>query len=391
MLRVIKNKIFNFICIFMIITGILILPVYLIYNNVKGIIIDELGKSARNIAITAASFIEQDIEPYKELTFTDEYVEGNFDEIYYEKMQETFRDIKRKTGVAYIFTEKKVSDKEIAYILDGEEPNSECFYCLGSLDRMKDIELQAYNEGITISSELIHDRVSGDFIKGFAPIMDYKTGKIIGLVGVDFTLDYVKNMINGVKTIIFTSILIIILLVTIVVNRILNMRAKSLETDYLTGLYSKNYYENHLNIIIKDAQLKEIPFSIIMIDVDDFKEINDQFGHIIGDKVLKSVAKIMQSNMRSVDICSRYGGDEFIVILPETKNEHAVLISERILDRISNLDLDNEGIDINISLSIGIAEWKRDMSSENLIECADKAMYISKNTGKNKVTVYKYN
>lgn len=391
MLRVIKNKIFNFICIFMTITGILILPVYLIYNNVKEIIIDELGKSARNIAITAASFIEQDIEPYKELTFTDEYVEGNFDEIYYEKMQETFQDIKRKTGVAYIFTEKKVSDREIAYILDGEEPNSECFYCLGSLDRMKDIELQAYNEGITISSELIHDRVSGDFIKGFAPIMDYKTGKIIGLVGVDFTLDYVKNMINGVKTIIFTSILIIILLVTIVVNRILNMRAKSLETDYLTGLYSKNYYEDHLNIIIKDAQLKEIPFSIIMIDVDDFKEINDQFGHIIGDKVLKSVAKIMQSNMRSVDICSRYGGDEFIVILPETKNEQAVLISERILDRISNLDFGNDGIDINISLSIGIAEWKRDMSSENLIECADKAMYISKNTGKNKVTVYKYN
>lgn len=388
-MRALKSKIFNFIWIFIITTGILILPVYLIYNNIKGIIIEELGKSSTGIATTVASFIEQDIDPYKKLTFIEEYVTGGYDIIYYNKMLETFQNIKKQTGVSFIYTEKIVSDTEKAYILDGEDPNSKLFSPLGSKEGMANIELQAFNEGIVISTGLAHSEAWGDFITGFAPIIDYETGEVIGLVGVDFSFHYVRNIVNGVKTIIFASIFIIILLVSIVINKILNLRAKSLETDYLTGLYSKNYYEHHLNIAIKDAMLKDKTFSLAMIDLDDFKGINDQFGHVIGDKVLKSVAEIMKINMRSVDICSRYGGDEFIVILPETKQEHAVLICERILDRICNLDFLNEGVEINISLSVGVAEWKYGMSSEKLIECADQAMYISKNTGKNKVTFYK--
>jgi len=369
----------------------LIIPAYLIYNNIKGIIIEELGKSAMNVATTAASFIENDIESYKDLSFTEKFAKESYEETYYNVMNETFRQIKKNTGVAFIFTEKKISDNKIAYILDGEDPKSKFFSPIGSIGIMTDIELRAFNEEIAVSSDLVNGRVGGYFVKGFAPIIDNETGEVIGIVGVDLKMDYVKNIINGVKAIIFSFIFIIILLVTIVVNRILNMRAKSLSTDYLTGLYSKSYYENHLDIAIKEAELKGKTFSVSMIDIDDFKEINDQFGHIAGDKVLKSVAEIMQLNMRSADICSRYGGDEFIVILSETKGEHAVLICERILDRISSLDLRCSGSIINVSLSIGIAEWKNGMTSEKLIECADQAMYVSKSTGKNKVTVYKAN
>nr|WP_312578515.1 diguanylate cyclase [Sedimentibacter sp.] len=372
----------------MITTIILILPVFLIYQNIRGIIINELGKSAMSIASAAASFIEQDVESFKELTLKDNYVNGNYDRVYYEKMQETFRKIKGKTGVSFIFTEKKLSEREAVFIFDGEENGSKMFSQLGSINYISDAERRAFNEKLNISTDLINDSLWGAFISGFAPIIDANDGEVLGLVGVDFSLAYVKNIINSVKAILLTSIFIIVFLITVIVNKILEMRTKSLETDYLTGLYSKNYYEDELDFIIKDSKSKGKIFSLVMIDIDDFKEINDQRGHIIGDKVLKSVAKIMQQNMRSVDICSRYGGDEFIVILPETTKEHAVLISERILDRISNLDFSNEGIDINMSLSIGIAEWKSYMTSENLIECADKAMYISKNTGKNKVTVY---
>lgn len=342
-----------------------------------------------NIATTAASFIENDIESYKGLSFTKKYEKGSYDEIYYKKMNETLREIKKQTGVAFIFTENKISDNKIAYILDGEEPYSKFFSPIGSTGRMTDIELRAFNDEIAISSGLVNGRIGGYFVKGFSPIIDREKDEVIGIVGVELKIDYVKNIINGVKAMISTFIFIIIFLVTIVVNRILNMRAKSLSTDYLTGLYSKSYYENHLDIAIREAQLKGKTFSVSMIDIDDFKEINDQFGHIAGDKVLKSVAEIMQSNMRSLDVCSRYGGDEFIVILTETKSEHAFLICERILDRISSLDLHCDGSIINVSLSIGIAEWKNGMTSEKLIECADQAMYISKSTGKNKVTVYK--
>jgi len=344
-----------------------------------------------NVATTAASFIENDIESYKELSFAEKYVKESHDEIYYKVMNETFREIKKNTGVAFIFTEKKISDNKIAYILDGEDPNSKFFSPIGSIGIMTDIELRAFNEEVAASSDLVDGRAGGYFVKGFAPIIDKKMKEVIGIVGVDLKMDYVKNIIHGVKAMIFAFIFIIVLLVTVVVNRLLNMRAKSLSTDYLTGLYSKSYYENHLDIAIKEAELKGKTFSVSMIDIDDFKEINDQYGHIAGDRVLKSVAEIMQLNMRSVDICSRYGGDEFIVILSETKSEHAVLICERILDRISSLDLRYDGSIINVSLSIGIAEWENGMDRDDLIECADQAMYVSKSTGKNKVTVYKEN
>ncbi len=344
-----------------------------------------------NIASAVASFVEQDIETFKKLASNDKYINGNYDEAYYEKMQQTFRDIKEKTGVSFVYAEKKVSSKEIAYIFDGEEDESKLFSPIGSIDTMSEEELSAFENKITVSTKLVNNPVWGELISGFAPIIDKKSDEVIGLVGVDFSLAYVKKIINSIQAIILTSIFVIIFLITVFVNRILNLRAKSMETDYLTGLYSKNYYESELDFIIRDALAKEKIFSLIMIDIDDFKNINDQRGHIIGDKVLKSVAKIMQENMRSVDICSRYGGDEFIVILPETTKEHAFLIGERILNKTSNLDLNNVGFDMKISLSIGIAEWKTNMSAENLIECADKAMYISKNTGKNKVTIYNNN
>ncbi|MBP1924733.1 diguanylate cyclase (GGDEF)-like protein [Sedimentibacter acidaminivorans] len=370
---------------------ILTLPVLLIYQDIKGVIISELGKSAMNIASSVASFIEQDIEPFKELASNGKYIKGSYDETYYEKMQETFRDIKEKTGVSFVYVEKRVSNTELAYIFDGEKQESKLFSPLGYIDILYEEERMVFDEKITVSTKLVNNPVWGELISGFAPIIDKKSGEVIALAGVDISLSYIDKIINSIKAIILTAIFIIIFLITVFVDRILRMRAKSLETDYLTGLYSKNYYESELDFIIRDSLFKEKVFCVFMIDIDDFKYINDHRGHIIGDKVLKSVANIMQENMRGVDICSRYGGDEFIVILPETTKEHAFLIGQRILDKISNLDLINVGIDIKISLSIGIVEWKPNMSAENLIECADQAMYISKKTGKNKVTIYKNN
>ncbi len=211
------------------------------------------------------------------------------------------------------------------------------------------------------------------------------------ITNVSITNSIIQEILDRIKNVIIISFLFLVLITSIAVNKLLYMRSEALDIDYLTGLYSKRYHENHLDRVITNTQLVQKPLSLIMIDVDNFKEINDQYGHIVGDKVLKFVAQNIQTNIRSVDICSRYGGDEFIIILPGIKHEIAASIVERIREKVSMLELNMEGEKepVHTSLSIGIAEWNPGMSAEKLTKCADEAMYISKNNGKNITTIYK--
>jgi len=388
-LKLLKTKTMTLIVTVIIISILLSIPAALLYKNVKTFLIKNLGQNAMQIASTIAAVIEQDLEPYKKLSSIDQYLPGSYDEIYYNKMQQLFQKIKNDTNVSFVYTEKQISPTQTAYILDGEDPNSKLFSPLGSIDILDSQELKSYNEGIIVSTDLIEDPVWGNFISGFAPIKDNHTGEVIGLVGVDFSLHHFNQMINKTKIIIFIIFFIIILLTSILVIKLLSSLLQSLEKDYMTGLHSKYYHDHFLKHMIKCAHCKDTPLSLVMIDVDDFKEINDQFGHLTGDKVLKSIARIIQENIRDVDICSRYAGDEFIIILPGATKELAAILSQQILEEISRYTLPIEGMEsIRISLSMGIAQWKQRIDAGTLTEYADQAMYISKNTGKNKITIF---
>ena len=127
----------------------------------------------------------------------------------------------------------------------------------------------------------------------------------------------------------------------------------------------------------------------MIIDVDSFKEINDEFGHDVGDETLKMVARKIKLYTRSTDICSRVGGDEFAIILPETDLERARLIGERIVDRFrSDLSATKKDCDPEITLSIGVAQWREGMSARELNQLADVAMYRAKSKGRNGVYVH---
>lgn len=157
----------------------------------------------------------------------------------------------------------------------------------------------------------------------------------------------------------------------------------------MTGLSNKRYHDKYLEEAIKHAQSRGHALSLIMIDVDNFKEINDRYGHIAGDLVIKTIAQAMKKSIRDIDICSRYGGDEFVIVLPGAGEPNAALIANRIKENVSRLDFQNEGLDISgVTISAGIAVWKQDMTAYKLTEYADMAMYWSKNSGRNKVTVY---
>ncbi len=157
------------------------------------------------------------------------------------------------------------------------------------------------------------------------------------------------------------------------------LRAKA-EFDYLTGLYSRGKIFEIISLEIERANRYSSTFSVIMIDLDNFKKLNDEKGHIFGDKVLKEVAEAIRSSVRKVDYCGRYGGDEFLIVLPDTDAKGALVLANRIRKKIKSLGL-------GVSASFGISEYVEGMSSDDLVRAADEALYRAKSTGRDTVSV----
>ncbi|UUV17206.1 GGDEF domain-containing protein [Fusobacteria bacterium ZRK30] len=153
-------------------------------------------------------------------------------------------------------------------------------------------------------------------------------------------------------------------------------------TDGLTKIYNRKYILEKLGSEIEKAiRVHEKP-SVVMLDVDDFKRINDKYGHQTGDEVLKKISEFIKSNLREVDLFGRYGGEEFIIILPETNIEKSFDIAERIREEVETIRYDNENIKTTISL--GVVEVA-DESQDEIIRKVDKLLYKAKARGKNRV------
>jgi diguanylate cyclase (GGDEF)-like protein len=145
---------------------------------------------------------------------------------------------------------------------------------------------------------------------------------------------------------------------------------------------------------VANAKRQQAPLCGIMTDIDFFKNVNDTYGHAVGDLVLKTIAKVIRGQLREYDIAGRYGGEEFSILLPFTEIHEAKMVAERLrcaiesktID-ISKVNPDIETKNINITISLGIYELKENDNVEDLIIKADKALYQAKNTGRNKVVV----
>lgn len=151
--------------------------------------------------------------------------------------------------------------------------------------------------------------------------------------------------------------------------------------DSLTGLFNNGYVFEYIDNTIDMATQYGKEFSIIMIDIDDFKLINDQYGHLEGDFVIKEVARIIESETRDFDVAARYGGEEFIVVLNNSDIKRARLVSKRIVETVSRTSYNFKE---RVTVSIGIAQWDKDSRNE-LIQKADDKLYQAKTSGKNRV------
>jgi diguanylate cyclase (GGDEF)-like protein len=160
-------------------------------------------------------------------------------------------------------------------------------------------------------------------------------------------------------------------------------------TDRLTELYNHGYFKQRLEEEFQRSVRFGHPLSLIMIDIDDFKEFNDTFGHPCGDRVLKSVSAVIRQNLREMDIAARYGGEEFVVVLPETMCEGAAAVAERIRTGVEQVIHEiTENVAVSRTVSIGVAAYPHHArTAMRLLEMADAAMYRGKRAGKNRVEV----
>ena len=155
-------------------------------------------------------------------------------------------------------------------------------------------------------------------------------------------------------------------------------------TDKLTGLYNRNKFDQLLNYEIERTKRYNTSFSILMFDIDSFKEINDTSGHIIGDKILNELSQFIKSKIRKVDIFARWGGDEFVILLPSTDIEGAKKFAEKIRKEV---EMHKFNAKRRLTLSIGVTEYVKDEDSASLIRRVDKCLYEAKKAGKNTVKV----
>ncbi len=154
-------------------------------------------------------------------------------------------------------------------------------------------------------------------------------------------------------------------------------------TDRLTGLYNVGFFYKSLDYEIERSMRYNCAFSLVLIDVDNFKEVNDTYGHLTGDRVLQGIAKVIKSSIRGTDVPARYGGDEFVVILPGATADGAIEVAERIregVEDLSKLDLPH------VTVSLGVSTYPMDgTTSEDLVRKADWGMYRAKKMGGNRV------
>ncbi len=167
-----------------------------------------------------------------------------------------------------------------------------------------------------------------------------------------------------------------------------NYNLKKISTiDKLTGVYLRKYFEDLMNLEVNRAKANNLNFSLVMCDIDKFKSVNDTFGHRKGDEILKAIGRTLLTSLRTSDLVGRYGGEEFVILLPNTSDLEAVEVCEKVRKHIESQKL--LGSEFPLTMSFGIASFPiHGSGEEELLEKADQALYYSKNNGRNQTTLW---
>jgi len=165
------------------------------------------------------------------------------------------------------------------------------------------------------------------------------------------------------------------------------MRLSS-ETDELTGLFNRRHYSRYSQLLVDNLKAKSKPLSVIMFDLDDFKQVNDELGHAAGDVVLIEISRILQKNLRKTDYAYRWGGEEFLVLLPQAHINDGKQVADKIIQQVAETHIYYHQHEIKITISAGLTEYGMpDTNLQQTIKRADRALYQAKQQGKNQAVI----
>ena len=169
-------------------------------------------------------------------------------------------------------------------------------------------------------------------------------------------------------------------------QRLERIRAQAL-VDELTGAYNRRYLEGHLSVKFAEARRYRHPFSFVLLDLDHFKKVNDTLGHQFGDLVLRETAGLIRAQMRGEDMLTRYGGEEFAIILPHTDLEGALILAERVRLSVAGYIFVQGETQLHVTVSLGLAAYPDDdfSNTDALVECVDTRLYRAKEAGRNRL------
>jgi len=395
-------------------TIILVLFTFL-YMVARKAIIGEIRYHAMGVAIATAAGIDpedvngirsaEDAEKtsYRRIqAFTQRIADTNLDVRYVYVMRKSLKPDAKPTDYEYVVDEATFDQNGNGVIDPAEVGNPPgAFY-----DASPFPQLMAAWYHPAADLDVTPDPPYPDLMSGYAPIKD-RHGHTIAIVGVDVIAEVVGRKLLAIRTVILIVYLTLTLLTIAVLQLYFQKRAlleerdelvSELEesrerykvlsiTDELTKLYNPRHFSDRLTEETHRALRYGHPLSLLLLDIDDFKAYNDTHGHAAGDRVLEILGSVIKQGLRSSDSGYRYGGEEFIILLPETEAEQAVSLADRLRDdwkesTLSEEDIENPG---RVTLSIGITAYKQGEDLGEFVKRADRNMYTAKRLGKDRV------
>lgn len=322
--------------------------------------------------------------------------------------------IEDEDGVPYMFKNPALATREISEIADREGVFRFRITSLEPLnpdnapDAFERQSLMAFTKG-SLEENAYESSPSGRVFRYMAPLITeasclrchasqgYKLGDVRGGISVTLPTQAIMADMKVNRIYLFLSVLGVIIIIDMLIYFIARYFIRDLEraeqqllemaaTDHLTGLLNRREGFRRLSEEFARGERSGRPMCVMMLDIDHFKRINDTYGHLTGDLVLKKVALTLKKIVRSSDIVCRFGGEEFLVVLPETTRDDAMGLAERFRRLIEDVKcLSDDQQTIRLTISIGVAERHGDDSDERVIDRADQALYKAKNNGRNRV------
>lgn len=355
---------------------VLVLFSCVLFFTATSIMEEQAGANAQNIAVTTASFLQDNVSAYRHFIENPD-VSGE----YYTKLHKILSNICTSDAIRFVYTERRINEDTVIYLLDSEPSDSVYASPPGAEDKMNPLRLQAYADRQPCHGRLVNTDFWGYYITAYAPIIDPNNQEFLGLVGADVPVEFENSLFKYYLWEMAITVLATVLIVGTVMFIFSGNISGALIFDNLTGAYNRKYFDKALKrMCLKNISKKT--FCLLLLDLDHFKRMNDEYGHQFGDTVLKATVSAVSSALRADDLLARFGGEEFVILLPNTTLSAARRISRRILDVVRSNIIYNDQIHEykTVTLSIGIAQFREKLTPESIIHLADMAMYEAKKT-----------